>query len=303
MKRIISFVWLFALLFFIALSGTVTVEAQVTDIKVDWDNGSQYYYFIDGDNICRIVAYNDTLPGFFEWWDAIDQWVPMDMDREKSIGIEFDPTANIMIADGGEKSGDDSSIVAMWYGYTTFDTSFVSSFIFDDTLGGALEMFQTGAANDTTKLVRSGAVFHPDTVGGKRIYGVIDIEFPDTTNGWYVAGLVEPSSFGSIAKSDGIFLQKNNASEKLMIWKVRNGNVDSATVVADIAANTRYRIGIYDNGEGNTSVWVNGVYTAAVTSFTPWDEDLTVGALWRTGTAGRRTAGRIFYMRFKQLLN
>jgi len=301
MKRIISFIWLFALLFFIALSGTV--EAQVTDIRVDWENGAQYYYFIDGDNIKRIVAYNDTLPGFFEWWEAIDQWVPMDMDREKSIGIEFDPTENIMIADGSETSGSDSSLVAMWYAHTGLDTTFTATFIWDDTLGGAFEMLRIGTADDSTKLIRSGAAFHPDTVGGKRIYGVIDIEFPDTTNGFIVAGLVESVSFGAISTTDGIFLAKRDDSNKLMIWKVRNGNVDSATVVSNIAVNTRYRIGIYDNGEGNTSVWVNGVYTAAVTSFTPWDEDLTVGVLWKTSDAGALKTGRIFYMRFKQLLN
>jgi hypothetical protein len=275
----------------------------VTNIKVDWENGMQYYYFISGDNVRKIIAYNDTLPGMFEYWPAIAQWVPMALDREQVFELELDGRQPMVIADGTELAVKDSAIIASWVGNTGKDTTFSTVFVWDDTLGGALQVRRIGTANDTTQLYRKGAPFHPDTVGGKRIYGVLDFTVPDTTNGNIVFGLVEPTSFSATRTSDGIFIAKANGSNKLMLWQVRDQSVDSLTLVSNCAVNTRYRVGIYVNGANRTLAYVNGTYIGALDQYCPWDEDLTLGFLVKNVTAGAGKTNLIFYARFRQLIN
>lgn len=301
MKKIITSIILAVLL------SAPMLRAQgtgMTFIKTDWEYGKQYYYFIDANDVMqRIIAFNDTLPGMFEWWPAIQQWVPMAMNREQVFELELDGRQPIVIGNAMTATTTDSGMIAAWYGNTGIDTLFTSIFAWDDTLGGALQYRRIGTANDSTKLIRKGAPFHPDTVGGKRIYGVIDLTFPDTTNGDINVGLVEPTSFSASRTSDGIFVRKVNASNKVMLWQVRNNAIDSLTIISNCAVNTRYRIGLYVNGANRTLAYVNGTYIGALDQYCPWDEDLTLGFLFKNVTAGAGKTGLIFYARFRQLIN
>jgi len=280
----------------------------MTFIKTDWEYGKQYYYYIDAnDAMQRIIAFNDTLPGMFEWWDAIDKWVPIQTDRQHTFEMLFDGGQPVSIKNtnpfGSFSAVLDSMFLTPYTGNAGIDTTFSAIFSWDDTLGGALNIGVIGAAGDSTIFIRSGAPLHTDTTGGHEIWGVIDFELPDTTNGIVNIGLVEPTGFKLTGATDGIYLRKNNASNKLMAWRVRNSAVDSLTLVTNSALNTRYRIGIYDDGRGITEFYVDGTRIGTLDQYSPWDEDLTFGILFGTSTARLIKTGRLYYCRIKQNLN
>ena len=299
-----------------ALFAIFPVAAQVTNIKVDWENGAQYYYYISGSSIKKIIAFQDTLPGIYEYWDAIDHWVPMQTDRAQTYKMLFDggqpvtiKNSNSSVYGGGGSPADSalSNIVAPYTGTFMTDTSFAAMFSWDDTLGGALVVGSIGTPGDSTIFKRSGNPVHPDTVGGKEIYAVFVFTVHDTLNGAIMLGLVPKDSLMMTDTRDttnGIYIRKNTLSSKLQVWKARNHSVDSLTIVDHCVKNTKYTVGFYDNGRGTTDIYLNGTRMGALESFTPWDKDLTFGLMFSCGASKKAfKTGMLYYAEIVQNQN